>query len=267
MLVKTEAIILKSMKYRDTSKIITFYTKEFGKLRGIAKGARLLKNKFGSAFEPMSHSMLLIYKKDHRDLHLISQCDTINAFKNLTEDLDRMTTALAVLELVDQIIREEERNPALFSLLIDTMSMLNDCTKNYLTYLQAFRIRFAALFGYTPNFETCSECDKRIIIGKGETQFAFQVARGAIFCNQCINPIELIGTQTNQNIVFTKCSAPVLQILRCLLTDQLVGLKNIEFNKSVGNEIDELLRLYLRFHFEVLKPLKSTEFLKINNLL
>ncbi len=152
MLVKTEAIVLKSMKYRDTSKIVTFYTKEYGKLNGIAKGARSAKNKFGSALEPLTHSMLVLYKKEHRDLHLISQCDAIDSFRNFTEDLDRMSIGLAVLELVNQLTHDEERKPALFPLLLETLSALNSSTKNYETYLQAFRLRLAALFGLCAEF-------------------------------------------------------------------------------------------------------------------
>ena len=259
MLTKTEAIVLKSMKYRDTSKIITFYTKEFGKLKGIAKGARSAKNKFGSALEPMSYSMLLIYKKENRDLHLISQCDAIESFKNLTEDLDRMTIALAVLELVNQIMHDEERNPALFTLVVETIRALNLSIKSYMTYLQAFRLRLAALFGYAPNFDVCGKCGEQIIIGNGEKQFAFQTASGATFCNRCFSPNNLSNNIAGRNIVFTDCSAPVLQILRRLMTSSLSSLSNIEFDSRVGNEIDELIRLYLRYHFDGLKPLKSTE--------
>jgi len=181
MLIKTEAVILKTMKYRDTSKIVTFYTKEYGKLKGIAKGARTAKNKFGSALEPMTLSKLVVYKKEHRDLHLISQCDAIDSFKHLTEDLDRMTTAMAVIELMNQVTHQEERNPALFALLGETLSALNSSFKNYPSYLQAFRLRLAMLFGYAPNFEVCGECGDSLVTGNGEKQFAFQVARGAVF--------------------------------------------------------------------------------------
>ena len=80
MLTKTEAIVIRSMKYGDSSKIVTFYTRQFGKLKGIAKAARRSNNKFGSSLEPLSHVMLVVYKKDHRDLHLISQCDSIQSF-------------------------------------------------------------------------------------------------------------------------------------------------------------------------------------------
>ena len=61
---KTEAIVLKSMKYRETSKIVTFYTKQFGKITGLVKSARSAKNKFGSSLNLFSHIELVIYKKE-----------------------------------------------------------------------------------------------------------------------------------------------------------------------------------------------------------
>jgi DNA repair protein RecO (recombination protein O) len=259
MLIKTEAVILKTMKYGDTSKIVTFYTKEYGKLNGIAKGARTAKNKFGSSLEPLTYSMLVLYKKEHRDLHLISQCDAIDSFKNLTEDLDRMTIAFAVIELINLVTHQEERNHPLFALLGETLSALNSSLKNYSTYFHAFRLRLASLFGYTPNFEVCGECGEPLVIGSGENQFAFQVARGAIFCNRCCKPNDSSMNGGDQNAAIMTLSPQGVQILRRLLHAQLTSLGSLEFGNQVGNQIDELLRLYLRYHFEGLKPLKSTE--------
>jgi DNA repair protein RecO (recombination protein O) len=258
MLIKTEAIVLKTMKYRDTSKIVTFYTKEYGKLKGIAKGARTAKNKFGSALEPMTRSMLVMYKKDHHDLHLISQCDAIDSLKNITEDLDRMTTALAVIELVNQVTHDEERNYALFALLGETLSTLNSSSKNYLSYLHAFRLRLASLFGYAPNFEVCGNCGDPLVVDNGNKQFVFQIARGAVFCNRCHKPGDS-SLSMGQGVTFISISTQMLQIVRRLLNAQINSLGNLGFDEQIGNQIDGLLRLYLRYHFEGLKPLKSTE--------
>jgi DNA repair protein RecO (recombination protein O) len=259
MLIKTEAIVLKTMKYGETSKIITFYSKEYGKLKGIAKGARTGKNKFGSALEPMTLSMLVIYKKEHRDLHLISQCDAVDSFKFLAEDLDRITTAFAVIELVNQVTHHEERNPALFALLAETLNSLNSSYKNFSSYLQAFRLRLVSLFGYAPNFEVCGECGNPLTLENGEKEFAFQVARGAIFCNRCCMPKNSSIGIGDQNNAYISISTEVLQIVRRLLDAQMSSIGNLKFDAQVGNQIDELLRLYLRYHFEGLKPLKSTE--------
>jgi len=248
------------MKYRDTSKIVTFYSKEYGKLKGIAKGARTAKNKFGSSLEPLSHSMLLIYKKEHRELHLISQCDSIDSFRNLTEDLDRMSAALSVLELVDQVTHHEERTPPMFALLVETLSALNASTKNYQTYLQAFQLRLAALFGYAPNFDACGQCGKPVLIGDGERHVAFQIVRGAVFCTKCCTPNDSSAHDSDTNIAFTTLSVQGLQIVRRLVHAQLSSLSNIEFDARVGNEMNELLRLYLRYHFDGFKPLKSARF-------
>jgi len=260
MLVKTEVIVLRSMKYRDTSKIVTFYSKEYGKLKGIAKGARTAKNKFGSALEPLSHSMLLIYKKEHRDLHLISQCDSIDSFRSLTEDLDRMSTALSVLELIDHVTHHEERTPAVFALLVETLSTLNGSTRNYKTYLQAFQLRLAALFGYAPNFESCGQCGKPIPAGNGDKQAAFQIIRGAVFCNTCRASTDSPVYASDKNAAFTTLSIQGLQVIRRLANAQFLSLGNLDFDTRVGNEIDELLRLYLRYHFDGLKSLKSIDF-------
>jgi DNA repair protein RecO (recombination protein O) len=248
------------MKYRDTSKIITFYSKEYGKLKGIAKGARTAKNKFGSALEPLSHSMLLIYKKEHRDLHLISQCDSINSFRNLTEDLDRMSIALSVLELIDHVTHHEERTPVLFALLAETLSVLNESTKNYKTYLQAFQLRLAALFGYAPNFDACGQCGKPVSAGDEEKQVAFQIVRGAVFCNTCRESTDSEVISIDQSAEYIALSMQGLQFIRRLVNAQLSSLSNLDYNTHIGNEIDELIRLYLRYHFDGLKPLKSVEF-------
>jgi DNA repair protein RecO (recombination protein O) len=258
MLVKTEAIVLKSMRYRDTSRIVTFYTKEFGKLKCIAKGARTAKNKFGSALEPMTLSMLVFYKKDHRDIHLISQCDAISPFKNLTEDLDRLCIALGVIELINQVTHDEEKNPVLFGLLLETLSVLNTSTKNYRTYLFAFQLRLAMLFGFSPNLEKCGNCGTQVVLDSGAKQFGFQIARGAVFCSKCFTPGSSLSGTADQNILLADCSAQALQILRRLTAAHLSSLGNIEFDSNIGNEIDALLRLYLRYHFDGLKPLKST---------
>jgi DNA repair protein RecO (recombination protein O) len=262
MLEKTEAIVLKSMKYRDTSKIVAFYTKEYGKLKGIAKGARTPKNKFGSALEPMTYSMLVIYKKEHRDLHLISQCDAIDSFRNLTEDLDRMSSALAVLELVNLVTHDEERNPVLFSLILETLNALNSSLKNYGTYLSAFRLRLAAVFGYAPDFDRCLECGKPVLIDGGERQFYFNVARGAVFCNKCLSPDSDDARFLKENMAITRLSAPGLRIIRRLYLANYATLGNLEFDSRIGNEIDELIRSYLKYHFDGLKPLKSTEIIQ-----
>src|SRR5436309_2774306 len=129
-IVTTDAIVLKSMKYRETSKIVAFYTRKFGKISAIVKGARRSKSKYGSSLEPMSYVSVVIYKKEGRELQTVSQCDVMKPFRHLADDLDKIAVGLSVIELVSIVAHEEEENTLLFLLVIDIMAALNDATRN-----------------------------------------------------------------------------------------------------------------------------------------
>jgi len=73
------------MKFRDTSKIVSLYTRRFGRVSVVAKGARDRKSRFGAALEPMSHVSAVFYKKERSDLHLLSQCDLLNGFRRIAD--------------------------------------------------------------------------------------------------------------------------------------------------------------------------------------
>ena len=101
MIVTTEAIVLRRRKQGDTSKILTLYTKAFGKLNVIAKGAREVKSKFGASLETFTHATVVFYRKEHRDLHLLSKAETIESNSQISKSLEKIEQAMAIIELVD----------------------------------------------------------------------------------------------------------------------------------------------------------------------
>lgn len=252
MLTTTEAIVVKSMKYRDTSKIVTFYTRQFGKLKGIAKGARRANNKFGASLEPMSLVSLVIYRKEHQDLHLISQCDLIQSHKKIHDEMERMSVGLSVLELVDKLTHGEEENPALFSLLTDTLATLGQAHGNFISLSRAFQLRFAALFGFAPSLDECAECHKNLAGDERSLTFGFQLTSGSMVCANCVKT----GARRNQ-LGSIDISAPTLQILRRFLSLPVDKITTITYNDRIGNELDETLRLYFRYHFDHMRDLVS----------
>lgn len=276
MLTKTDAIVLKSMKFRDTSKIVTFYTRRYGKLKGIAKGARQVKSKFGAALEPITNVSLVLYKKEHRDLQLISQCDTIKAYKKIHSEFDRMTVGLAILELIHQLAHDEEENLALYSLLVETLDELESASKNILNLFYAFELRLAGLFGFAPTFGACNHCGRKVDEFAIEESVIFQLSKGGILCAHCgrltkvqtgekvfLNPRRLHEAQMpNRGEANVRLSVTALNLMQRLFTARLDSVPSLEYTKATGNEIDATLRLYLRQHFEDLKPLKSLEIFK-----
>jgi len=257
MLTTTEAIVIKSMKYRDSSKIVTFYTRRFGKLKGVAKGSRQANNKFGAALEPMSYVSLVLYKKEHQDLTLVSQCDTIRSFSTIQLDMERLSVGLSVLELVDQLAHEQEENEALFGLIVRTLEALERAPRHAETLFRAFQIKIASLFGFAPSLEVCRECGRSLSNIEDSGGLAFDHIDGAIFCANCRKE-KGAERKTGYSVI----SPSTFQILRRFLSGSTESLSNLSYNERVGNELDETLRLYLRSHFDHLKPIKALQMFK-----
>ncbi len=276
MITKTEAIVLKSMNYRDSSKIVTFYTRRFGKVKCIAKGARQMKSKFGAGLEPITNVSLVLYKKEQRELQLVSQCDAIKTYKSIHGELERMAVALAVLELVNYLVHDEEGNDALYDLLVSTLDEIERARKNFLNLFFAFEIRCASLFGYSPDLEKCSGCGRSLDDIGADGSAVFQLSRGRVLCARCGAKPGMVKDASLLHRNAARASAEpriadegnvrvtvgALKVLHRLLTSRLDSITTVELTATTGNEIDGTLRLYLRQHFEDLKPIKSLDILR-----
>ena len=110
MLYRDEGIVLRTYKLGEADRIIVFVTRGRGKVRAVAKGVRKTKSKFGSRLEPMSHVALQLY--EGRELDIVTQAESIEHFRVIRDDLDRIARASAMLEAVDQMAQEGEVEPA-----------------------------------------------------------------------------------------------------------------------------------------------------------
>ncbi|HOV99405.1 MAG: DNA repair protein RecO [Bacteroidetes bacterium] len=261
MIVKTDAIILKSMKYRDTSKIVTMYTKEFGKLQGIAKGSRGLKSKFGSSLEPLMYSQVVMYKKENRDLHLLTQGTMIQSFNSFYSSLEHLSVAFALAELVHRITSHEEKNIPFFQLLLTTLSEL-DASDEPLKYLYAFEAQIAQTMGFAPSLDKCARCGNPIDIDAVQS-CEFHIEDGVLYCQDCTFQ-KHNGTLRIYEPSYTldvQLSMQTLKMLRIFLQWNISSLKTVHVDRTVGNEIENILRCYLQHHFDDARPLHSLELL------
>lgn len=186
MIAKTEAIVLRTRKYGETSRILNLYTREFGKLSVIAKGARGPKNKFGASLQPPNHVFAVLYKSDNRELHLLSQCDTITRFRNVPDDLDKFSAVMSIVELVELVMHDEERNDQLFDLTLSALNGINDALKNPVNVQYYFELHLSDVLGFRPNFHTCCSCgmplDHEHVGTKGGE---LRLGSGGVLCETC----------------------------------------------------------------------------------
>lgn len=238
MIVSTEAVVLKSMRYRETSKIVTLYTRRYGKLKVIAKGARQPKSKFGGLLEPITHVTAIFYRRENRDLHTLSQVDLQNGFFRIHADLDKLAAGLAVLDLANVVFHDEEENAPAFGLLTETLRVLDAAAAGPRPILLAFEVRLAALLGFQPQFRSCGVCGRDLPSNGPEEAVMFDVAGGGFLCDRC----------EQKRTKKLKVSRRAQTTLQALMTHPLDRVANLSLGSDLERELGELLSSYLRFH-------------------
>lgn len=151
-IVKTEAFVLKSIRYGETSKIVTLFTKDFGKISAIVKGARNNKSKLCGTMETMNYINVILYYKENRELHLISNAEYKNSFKNILMDFDRLQSGYKIIDIINKTLIQNESNELMFELLIKIYSGLNNSTGNFLYFVLYFQIELVKILGLSPDF-------------------------------------------------------------------------------------------------------------------
>lgn len=178
---RTEAIVLRLFDYGESDRIVTFYTAGFGKLRGIAKGARRSRKRFANALEPFSCSQILFSRQGLDSLALIEGSDMICHFPAIRADLEKTLSASYLIDLTDQFTLEDKKNEALFSLLHAFLKIIEAGPVTE-AILRFFEIRLLRLSGYDPVLDHCLICKMPL---EKETTYRFKSADGGLTCIAC----------------------------------------------------------------------------------
>jgi len=177
----SEAIILHAKDYAEWDRIVSVYTRDYGKLTGIAKGAKRSRKRFGSALEPFTHNELFFVEKESQGLVRFENCHILNLFTDIAGDLRKVVYGSYFLELVHTLTAEKEKNAEIFSLLLFFINLLQ--TEEFREDLmRIFELRFFTLLGYQPEFLNCISCGRAFRV---DETYRFSVRRGGIVCSQC----------------------------------------------------------------------------------
>ena len=131
MIVKTEAIILRSINYGETSKIVTLYTRQLGTIAVMAKGSRNPKSKFGSSLQPMSHVQVVFYYKPSRNVHTLSESTHSTLFRRTCRELERMAVGVQIIESVRVLLPHPEPDEMAFDMLVEVLTRLDTVEEHW----------------------------------------------------------------------------------------------------------------------------------------
>jgi DNA repair protein RecO (recombination protein O) len=179
-LVKTTAIVLKSLKWGEADRIVTFYAKDLGKIRGVARGARRQKSRFGAALEPFTLCHLNLFERAGDALFRVSHVDLVEPFQRLREDLALMGSAARMANVVAAVTPDGDPDPRLFTMLEQGLLSLNQTEDPAYTAL-LFQIRILGLAGFRPQTDHCAACGKSRFLGEPQ----FSPVAGGLVCAAC----------------------------------------------------------------------------------
>ena len=240
---KTEAIVLNTHDFRETSIIANFYTRDFGKLSGILKGIKEQPGKFASTLEPFSNNDIIFYKKRNSALHLISQCDIKNNFTAIRQSIFKVGLASLMAELLEIIMPQEDKNEEIFDL---ALTALKELENSYYPekIIIIFKIKLLSLSGFKPHLDSCVCCNAKIL---GESKFS--LGQGGLLCQKCY------ARDTKARSIYRGTVASILHIEKNEFKNNL----NLGMNPQIKKELELVLNSFMNFHLE--KELKSQKVL------
>lgn len=177
---KTDAVIIGTMNLGEADKLITFFSLDRGRMRGVARNARKSFRRFGAGLELFTHCRLHLYEREHQELVRIESAEIVTQHFTIACDLDRMAVGATMLELVRELAPEGERNPKAFLLLAHFLNLL-DAGTDPLFLLRVFEIRFLSLLGYQPRLDRCLSCGC-----SAQRTMIFFGPKGGVLCPDCL---------------------------------------------------------------------------------
>jgi DNA repair protein RecO (recombination protein O) len=156
---ETEAIILKTFPLGEADRLVSFFGRASGRMRGVAAGARRIKNRYGSTLELLSHVRIWYIEKETRDLVRFQQCELLESFNRAQSDYGLCTGLAVVSEVAEQVLPEHEVSEAMFRLVL-LIAREIERRANWPLPLAYFAYWTVRLAGWLPRFDVCASCGK-----------------------------------------------------------------------------------------------------------
>jgi len=239
-LLETEGIVLRTRDLGEADKIVTLYSFKRGKISTLAKGVKKTKSKLAFLVHPFSYGKYLLFPG--RTFYTITQGEIIRSHREIRENLWKMAYAAYFCELVDLGTQEEDFNPELFRLLLQTLLLLSKREKSSLL-ARFFELRFLSFSGYRPRLENCVTC------GQAKQFFKFSSRQGGVLCFDC----------QQEDSYAMSISKETLEVMKTLLRWELWQLKNLRLSSLGEQEIEKILKVYLNYYLP--RQPKSLNFL------
>ncbi len=250
---RTEALSLRKMPLGEADLLLTLYTRDAGKLRAVAKGARKTTSKLVGYFEPLTLNRLALSKG--RNLDIISQAQVIDNFSTLKSSLTGLTQGLYIAELLDGFGSEANPNPELYQLSLEALQAIERSPASDMP-LRYFELHLLRVSGLMPELYHCVECRRTLEPG----QHRFSPDRGGALCLECQAPESRSPEFQLREAGVRNLSLSTLKVLRMLHRTPLPEIPDLKMGQPVALELKSVLGDTVRYWLD--KEIRSNSFLE-----
>ena len=178
---KATAIVIRTVEFSETSLVVTLFTREFGKIGALAKGARRLKGPFESALDLLALCRIVFLHKSSEALDLLTEAKLLRRFRPAGHDLAGLYAGYYVAELLDGLTDEDDPHPELFDLADETLAALGT-GESAAKRVVRFELIALRLLGHVPSLDACVECGAPVATAG---RVAFGQLDGGVLCRAC----------------------------------------------------------------------------------
>ena len=237
---RSEAFILKRVERGESDRLFTVFTKKFGKLEVLGKAIRKIKSKLRAGVSLFSKSEIEFIQG--KTFKILTDAILIEEFKNIKGDLGKLEIALKVSDLLDGLLKGEQKDKKVWRLLGETFDELNNCsilhTLHFLIYYHFF-FKLLKILGYSPSLANCAFCQKNL-----ETKIFFSFEQRGLICYPCSRRLKKEGDSTIFEI-----RAKRIEFLRNLLEKDFSFLKKMKLEPEDLKFLEKFSERYLAFVF------------------
>jgi DNA repair protein RecO (recombination protein O) len=244
---KTNAIVLRRIRLSEADKILTLFTREYGKLSAVAKGSRRTISRLSGATEPLMFVRALL--AEGMNLDVVTQAEIRDSFPIVRGDFGLFLRATYACELLDRLTEDRDPAPEAFDLLLSTLYILQRAVDPD-AVLHAYELQLMAQVGYEPRLDACVRCERDLLSGD-LLPGGFSPTRGGALCTDCSDKVR------DEVLKFSPAARHTL--LSLLSQDDARVLATTELPLECRDQINRVLRAHLKHRME--RAVKSTEFL------
>ncbi|PLR85909.1 DNA repair protein RecO [Bacillus canaveralius] len=225
MLQKCEGIVIRATDYGETNKIVTLYTREWGKVGVMARGAKKTNSRLSAVTQLFTYGYFLIHKGS--GLGNLQQGELVSSMRSIREDIFLTAYASYIVDLTDKSTEEKKPNPYLFELLYQTLQYMNEgYDLEILTNI--YQIKMLSVLGLYPVLNRCSVC------GSTDGHFSFSIKEGGLICHRC----------EHHDPYRYQIAPATVKLLRLFQALDLSRLGNISVKQETKNELKKVISAY-----------------------